>query len=328
MWRLGAGAFALTCLLASTAGLVTYFSDTQSRYVVALASFAPILVLFSLLGGAVAALGRRWILLSASSMVAVVSVSIFGPLYVSDGRVAAEAGDPSRSVRVLQANLMLGLADPEEVVGLVRNNDVDIFTVQELTFDAESALHTAGLDDLLPYRFTRPTSGGGGGTGIYSRYPLQNERELPIFTLSNLVADIDIGAADMGVREPVRVYSVHPVPPYPSPTPLWASEMELLRSEVATSTELDNVILSGDFNSTRSHRKFRDILDSGYEDAADRTGSGLIPTYPTDKSYPAVVGIDHVLTFGATATSIERVTVPGSDHHGLIAEIGLRRSVQ
>lgn len=322
-WRLAVGVLSLACLLTSAAGVLTYFSDTQSRYVVALASFAPILVLFSILGCAIAALGRRWILLAASSMAAIVGAALFGPLYISDGRAAADTAGSNPTVRVLQANLMLGLAQPEDVVGLVRNHDIDVFTVQELTFDAEAALHTAGLEGLLPYRFTKPTPGGGGGTGIYSRYPLRNERELPIFTLSNLVADID-----MGVDEPVRVYSVHPVPPYPSPTPLWASEMDLLRSEVATATELDNVIVSGDFNSTRSHSKFRGILDTGYDDAADRTGSGLVPTYPTDKSYPAVVGIDHVLTRGATATSLERVTVAGSDHHGLVAEIGLRRSVR
>jgi endonuclease/exonuclease/phosphatase (EEP) superfamily protein YafD len=98
----------------------------------------------------------------------------------------------------------------------------------------------------------------------------------------------------------------------------------MLRSEVSTATSMSNVIVSGDFNSTRSHSKFRHILDAGYEDAADVTGSGLIPTYPTDKSYPPVVGIDHVLTRGARATALEPVSILGSDHAGLVAEIQLR----
>ena len=97
----------------------------------------------------------------------------------------------------------------------------------------------------------------------------------------------------------------------------------MLKDEFTTTTGLTNVIVSGDFNSTRSHSRFRDILDVGYDDAADRTGSGLIPTYPTDKPYPPLVGIDHILTRGASATSLQRITLPGSDHHGLIAQVSV-----
>ncbi|MDJ0113563.1 endonuclease/exonuclease/phosphatase family protein, partial [Rhodococcus erythropolis] len=42
-----------------------------------------------------------------------------------------------------------------------------------------------------------------------------------------------------------------------------------------------------------------------------------------DKWYPAVVGIDHIITKGAAATSLERIEIKGSDHHGLIADITL-----
>lgn len=38
---------------------------------------------------------------------------------------------------------------------------------------------------------------------------------------------------------------------------------------------------------------------------------------------PGLVGIDHILTRGATATALERIELPGSDHHGLVAGIRL-----
>ncbi|OZF43016.1 hypothetical protein CH293_25020 [Rhodococcus sp. 14-2470-1b] len=307
------------CVLIGATGVIAYFTDTQNRYVVGLASFAPILMAFSLLGIAVAVVSQRWILATASTVVAVTASALLAPMYIASDRPPAETPGQGRSLHVLQANLMLGLADTGNVLDFVRSRDIDVFTAQELTFDAEGALDAAGIAELLPYRYTKPTPGGGGGTGIFSRFPISGERELPVFTLSNLSVDLDVGA-----EQPVRVYSVHPVPPYPSPTPLWASEMDMLRSEVSTATSMSNVIVSGDFNSTRSHSKFRHILDAGYEDAADVTGSGLIPTYPTDKSYPPVVGIDHVLTRGARATALEPVSILGSDHAGLVAEIQLR----
>lgn len=306
------------CIAAGVVAVTIYFSHTQNQYVVALTSFAPLLILLSVVGAVVAAVARRWILTVASIAVVTVGATLFGPLYLSDADPSATNGPAAPTVRVMQSNLMLGLADPNEIVRLVSDEKIDVLTVQELTRDAEAALDAAGMDALLPHRFTRPTPGGGGGAGIYSRFPMTGERELPVFTLSNLAVDLDVGVA-----EPVRIYTVHPVPPYPSPAPLWASEMGLLKDEFTTTTGLTNVIVSGDFNSTRSHSRFRDILDIGYDDAADRTGSGLIPTYPTDKPYPPLVGIDHILTRGASATSLQRITLPGSDHHGLIAQVSL-----
>ncbi|MDJ0391835.1 endonuclease/exonuclease/phosphatase family protein [Rhodococcus sp. G-MC3] len=323
-WRTAAGILAFLCFAASALGMFAYFSHTQNQYVVALASFAPILLTSSLVGAVAAALGRRWILLAASVTAAAVGVALFGPLYVSDTRAESStatstAESSPRTLRVMQSNLMLGLADPNEVVRLADANAVDVLTVQELTHDAERALDASGIAQLLPYHFTEPTVGGGGGAGIYSRFPLSAEQQLPEFVLSNLVVDLDVGA-----RDPVRLYTVHPVPPYPTPATLWASEMELLRHDLSRSSETANVVVSGDFNSTRSHSRFRDILSDGFVDAADTSGSGLLATYPTDKPYPAVVGIDHVLTRGATATALRRVTIPGSDHHGLIADLELK----
>ncbi len=59
---------------------------------------------------------------------------------------------------------MVGAADPESLVAMVREREVDVVTVQELTYQEADALKAAGLDEVLSHQFLVPyTDGGGGG---------------------------------------------------------------------------------------------------------------------------------------------------------------------
>ncbi|WP_415395080.1 endonuclease/exonuclease/phosphatase family protein [Rhodococcus globerulus] len=286
----------------------------ERNVVIVLASFAPVAMFAPLIGGVIAGFGRRWILCAGSAVVLGLFTWTVGPLYVG-GPTGAAHGP---SIRIMQANLMVGSADPESLVATVRDRDVDVLTVQELTSGAAEALKTAGLEDVLPHQFLVPYGGGGGGAGIYSRFPLSATRSLDGFSPETLAAELNVGLA-----QPVTLFAVHTAPPYISPASVWAAEQRTLGSYLADVDGRDNVIASGDFNATYSHKEFRDLLTSGYTSAADQVGAGLIPTYPTDKPYPAIVGIDHILTRGPVATSLDRIDVKGSDHHGLIADITL-----
>jgi endonuclease/exonuclease/phosphatase family metal-dependent hydrolase len=68
---------------------------------------------------------------------------------------------------------------------------------------------------------------------------------------------------------------------------------------------------------------FRNLLTNGFSDAAAQSGAGITRTFPADSSVPPLLGIDHVLTYNATATDVQTVRVPGSDHLGLLAMIRL-----
>jgi endonuclease/exonuclease/phosphatase (EEP) superfamily protein YafD len=68
-------------------------------------------------------------------------------------------------------------------------------------------------------------------------------------------------------------------------------------------------------------RQFRDLLTNGYRDAAEQTGAAFIPTFPADSWLPPALEIDHVLTRGATVTSLTAVTVTGSDHRALLTTV-------
>ena len=295
-------------------GLLATRLDVDHNVVIILASFAPLLMIAPLIGGLVAGIGRQWIVCAASAIVLALFGWFVGPLYVG-GPTSAVDGP---SIRIMQANLMVGSANPESLVATVRDRNVDVVTIDELTSHEADALKAAGLETLLPFQFLVPYAGGGGGGGIYSRFPLSNTRSLDGFSPETLAAELNIG-----LPQPVTLFAVHTAAPYISPATVWAAEQRKLGSYMSEVAGHDNVIVSGDFNATYSHKQFRDLLTNGYSSAADQVGAGLIPTYPTDKSYPAIVGIDHIITKGSVATSLERIDIEGSDHHGLIADITL-----
>ncbi len=299
-------------------GIVAVVSIFQSRPInllIAVASFVPLLIAVTAVGLVVSLVFRRWMLVTASAVLLAVVSAVVGPLYVADGHVADDEIPRGQTLRIMQANLLFGQADPGSVVATVRDNDVDALTVQELTHPLAQAMNDLGLDDLLPYQYLVPDDAGGAGAGIYSRYPLAEMRELNGFGPTNLVARVDLPTS-------FELVAVHPGPAYITPPDVWTAELDTLRVALEDLAATPSpVVVSGDFNTTYLHRQFRDLLDAGYSDAADQLGTGIIPTYPTDKGFPAVIGIDHVLTRGAHAQSLQRITVEGSDHHGLIVDV-------
>ena len=74
----------------------------------------------------------------------------------------------------------------------------------------------------------------------------------------------------------------------------------------------------------RQHRfELRRLLDRGYVDAADATGDGLRPTWPTTGGRLPLT-IDHVLfpaPLGVRRVSLH--TIPGSDHRAIVAQLVL-----
>lgn len=292
--------------------LAAMFTTAPINPLIALASFVPLLLLATFVGLLVSLVFGRWILLAASVAVIGVGSSVIAPLYVANG----ETGDGS-ALRVMQANLMFGKADPTSLIDTAREREVDVLTVQELTETLAATLRDGGLERQFPYQYLIPDESGGGGAGIYSKYPLSQTRELNGFGPTNLVAEV-------GFSTPFTLVAVHPGPAYITPPDVWTTELDTLRSELAGFAAGDSpVVVSGDFNTTYQHKQFRNLLDAGYSDSADQLGSGIVPTYPTDKGIPAVVGIDHVLTRGAQARSLDRVSIDGSDHHGLVVDVSV-----
>ena len=77
---------------------------------------------------------------------------------------------------------------------------------------------------------------------------------------------------------PVFVAAVHAVSPYPDDTARWSAELDELADWLG---ELDGpAVVAGDFNATFDHPQFRDVLATGYRDAAEQVGRRLPADVP------------------------------------------------
>ncbi|WP_329415578.1 endonuclease/exonuclease/phosphatase family protein [Nocardia vinacea] len=313
--RVGVRVLAWVATVAGAAGIALHFSPSGSRILVLAASGAPYLMSSALVGVVAFVAMRHRSGSAVASIVVAAAMWTQAPLYI--GRF----GDDGHSVRVMQANLLFDGADPRALVDEVRARNIAVLTVNELTPAAVEALSGAGLDQLLPHRYLSPGRTAT-GTGIWSSYPLSETVEYDGYVLNQLSATASI--PDVG---PVTVYAFHPVPPVYG-AQVWADELSRLREILDQSPPNRPAIVGGDFNATYDHSQYRAMLSGRFADATEQAGAGYLVTYPTDKHWPPLVGIDHILIAGGHAVATETVSLPGADHRAIVAELLLDRERQ
>ncbi|WP_062462924.1 endonuclease/exonuclease/phosphatase family protein [Demequina soli] len=298
-----AGWVALAGLLVPVGVRLTGWERGPLAYAVPL---VPWIVIGALVPLALALLARAWVLAGAAVATAALCAAWTAPLYV-----AAEASGPT-VLTVATANLLTGHGDADAVVAMVRDREVDVLSLQELTPEAADALVAAGLEEELPYAAAQPDAIWR-GTGLWSRYPIASWEGLDGYTFRQIRAVVALPDG------PTTVLALHPAAPQLLVHRSWSDEWARL-SDVLDAID-GPVIAAGDLNATRDHRAFRDLEARGFTDAADDAGDGLVPTFPQDRTPPTLVALDHVVTrdAGLVATSVEAVVIPGSDHRALIA---------
>ncbi|MFI5714244.1 endonuclease/exonuclease/phosphatase family protein [Nocardia sp. NPDC051750] len=312
--RIGVDLLPWIATLTGVAGVALHFSWSGSRIPVLAASVAPYLMSGALVGLAAFLALQRWSSVGVAVIVTAAAVWTQAPLYI--GHSGDENGP---TIRVMQANLLFDGVDPRALVDQVRGREIEVLTVNELTRAAIGDLGRAGLDQLLPHRYLSPGRTAA-GTGIWSRYPLSDTVEYDGYVLNQLSATATVPGAG-----PVTIFAFHPVPPVYG-THVWADELARLRAILERSAANRPAIAGGDFNATYDHSQFRAMLSGRFDDAAVQAGAGHLVTYPTDKWWPAVVGIDHILVAGGRAVAVETVDLPGADHRALTARIRLNHA--
>ncbi len=272
---------------------------TLTPYVVACAGALTLLTL----------LLRRWVLGLAVLVITLALSSLLGPRFLAEEQPAASGPH----LRIMTANLRVGQADPRVLVNLVREQKVDILTMPELTPNAVSALDSAGLWEVLPYRVFDPRPGGQ-GSGIAANLPL---RQIILVDESSLSQPSVV--VDLPGNEDLEVTAVHIQPPLDDARArTWRAELANLPE--ATTDERPR-ILAGDFNATLDHAAFRDLVDHGYADAGEETGEGLTATWSSWPTGPPLT-LDHIVTDVRCAVSSYAVfDLPNSDHSAVMAEV-------
>ena len=230
-----------------------------------------------------------------------------------------DPGPGALTLRVLSLNVLGGSADPAAVVRAIERHQVDVLVVQELTPGMVHRLAEAGLDTLLPHCHLDPRPKGG-GTGLWARWPL-----VPLPPVPGMVAAAPRARIEPVDGWPVTVTGVHPKAPMRHNVRRWQQELAAIRSTLVSRDGLQ--VVAGDFNASRDHRPFRDLLAADFVDCADAARRRPWPgfTWPAGRWIPSVMRLDHVLVSrgSGTVSASRNIRVPGTDHRGVLAVIQL-----
>lgn len=281
---------------------------------VPLVAYTPVVAVAALVLATVLGAMRRWIAAVLVAAAAVVLVANVLPRAIPGQD--SEAQGPS--LRVMTANIKFGEADARELARLVRRKGVELLSVQELTPNAVGRLRRAGLMRSLPHHALDPAPKSSGG-GLLSAMPLRR-----VQGGASTRGRISLPRARLEVPEaiPVEVSVVHPPPPISSgDVDRWEGDLEALPG---ASLRGPARMLLGDFNATLDHARLRELIASGYVDAADAKGGGLAPTWPVGRLLPPPVTIDHVLV--DQRIQVAEVSIhdlEGTDHRAVMADVVL-----
>jgi endonuclease/exonuclease/phosphatase (EEP) superfamily protein YafD len=279
--------------------------------IVPLMAFTPYVAAFAAIIAGVAVALRNWAAAIVGGVAALVLLAAILPRVIGDEEPIPSGGE---ELRVLAANIHHGTADAPDLVARVRELDVDVLSVEELTPSFDRKLRAAGLQRLLPNSLVNLHRGASGG-GLYSRLPL---RAIPAPPHRRF--RMPRGMLRMPDGDAVRVVSVHPYPPTSRNVDLWQGEL----GELPAAGSGPPWVLAGDFNGTLDFDAMRRLLGTGYRDAAEVTGKGLDPTWPQDRLIPFPIAIDHVFAAeGLSVAGYEVEGLPGSDHRAVFARLGI-----
>jgi endonuclease/exonuclease/phosphatase (EEP) superfamily protein YafD len=267
----------------------------------------------------IAAVGRRFALAIAASVVMLLQIAIVYPEFAAAQAVPGWAAH-APTFRLLDANVYYDNPSMAGYAAQIRHVHPDVLTMEESRPSDVAQLKAAGALDGLPYQFEVY----GFDPFIFfiaSRYPLTGTRVLRLGE-HPLMVETTLRLPS----GPQTMWVLHTIAPLPISFDQWKRQIAFVDQQVR-SRGTAGLLLLGDFNSTWGNQGFRDILASGLADAAAARGEPLAMTWSQLMSpLPPLVRVDHVLTGpNLTAAQITTIPGPGSDHRALVATIAVRQ---
>jgi endonuclease/exonuclease/phosphatase (EEP) superfamily protein YafD len=322
-WRLG---FSLLVVAAAAVGLLPDLLGLDHRSPFAqLVAFRPVLLggLAVLAVGVTVAAGLRrrgWTLAAGLLAVTLVGGAMVLPRALPALDVPEPDAPPARTLTVLAFNTFEGRADVDAVAALVRSSRPDLIALPE-----SAGRFRDRLAPLLPdYRFAVSQDRGADVQGVAAAVradlggPDAGEVTVQV-DRSTTFPSVEVSGGGLG---DLRFVAFHSVAPTPGDTPDWRADLAGLGRWCAD-RRVGPAIVAGDFNATLDHSVFRDGM-TGCADAAERTGAGLVGTWPSRAPRWLGPQIDHVLvTGGITAETTSVHDIPGSDHRAVVTRLRL-----
>lgn len=281
--------------------------------VVVVQSLTPYLGAIVIVVAAIALWAHRLVLATAAAAIGFAIVALGTPLGFPGEQPDAVAG--SAGLEVTSVNLLYTNDRIADVADELAKRPTDVIVFTEFTEEHRDALAASPFADRYPYR-TERAGPRGDGVGIWSRLPVE-AAENPDTDSTSIELTVD------GPDGAIRIIGVHlrtPLDDFES----WSNDLRAA-AEIGRVTSTPTLLI-GDFNASYWHPDFRHVLDTGFVDAHTATGVGLSTSWPTTWPIPPFVRLDHALTAGGlVATAVDDVSVPGSDHLGVIVTVAPER---
>ncbi|GAA0912767.1 hypothetical protein GCM10009558_100440 [Virgisporangium aurantiacum] len=239
------------------------------------------------------------------------------PELLADPELRRPPGDTGRPLAEL-----LSIVDRAAAKGLDAGHPGHLAYIpgSGLVSAAIADLRAADLHRYLPYAASFPLPGVS-GSAVLSRHPLTATAHRPLRGGAvQAQATLDVPGA-----RPVEVESAHPAAPWGRPG--MANWYRDLRAQPPATVDGHLRILLGDFNATLDHVALRRLVNSGYRDAAEVSGTGLRTSWPSQgQRLMAPVTLDHVLADRRIGVAEARpYLIAGTDHRAVYAELVIPR---
>jgi endonuclease/exonuclease/phosphatase (EEP) superfamily protein YafD len=252
--------------------------------------------------------GRSFAVIAISTAL-MVAVSIVLP------RLPQQAPDPTESaITVASANVTGDNPLGGEVVETLTNLDADVIVLLEANPHALRAV--ASITEGYPHVEVADELGLS-RVMVVSRFPLQR-LALPNDLSTGRLVEVMVAAP-----EPFTLVAAHLPRPWraTSNTQATPEDQQRLIGDLAEHVAgiEGPVVVAGDLNANDRGVGYRTLIRGGRLRDAIRTGWAATTSL---KWWPLLLRIDHVLTRGMCSADANDVTLPGSDHRGLVVEIG------
>ncbi len=301
-------------LALSCAALLARLWPMEHPYAIAFVGFTPFVLILIVVALLFAWFGKQLLLLVAA-------VGSLGFYFITMPSASLVVGcqpeQADEEIVIYTSNVLFETVDADSLVASIEKYDPDVIVLQEMTSrlwpqvssDSRLASYTSRVENLPGF----PSH----GVVILSKLEMTASEEEQIGRSRSAAATFEVsGGRTFGVS---AVHTKAPV--MKSTANLWKEELELL-SDFDTSQPY---ILAGDFNATKDHKQFRDLLSSGWHDAQDVKGCGLDATYPAKGLPLAFYQLDHILTTDDFETlRVEIDDVATSDHKSVIAAVRIK----
>lgn len=296
--------------VAALAAAVASVLPVRSWPLELLASFRVQTISVCLFSALVALLLRMRLWATLGMFVAVLQLGLLVPLLVSAERDGLDSGRGTHCT-VLSLNLNYSNRCASTVIDMIRKERPDIIALQEVGVWWRDKFEV--LRDEYPYQ-TFDNFSSRPGVGVLSRIEPVDEKWRPLYGRAFLTLLYDNGGT------PFRFVALHTFPPN-SAFNYKARNRQIDRAAEWIAESKDRpTLLAGDMNSTPWSPVLRDFERvTGLHSV--RNGHGTLATWPSWNMFLGVP-IDHIYHSDEFITDyVYKVTIPGSDHMGLLARL-------